>query len=99
MDSLNDAATIIGVIRDVVLLLLLVVAFVAVIIIGRKAVSLLNTVKRAADQAEQMIDMLSRKVVRPASSNPGFFRALGRGISLLTGLLTNRRRSGGRNDG
>ena len=99
MDTLNDAATIIGMVRDVVLLLLLVVALVAVTIIARKAVSLLNTVKRTANRAEQMIDMLSSRVVQPASSNPRVFRAVGRAVGLLTGLLTNRWRSGGRNDG
>ncbi len=99
MDSLNDAATILGVVRDVVLLLLLAVAFISAIVIVRKAVSLINTVKRTADKAEQIVDMLSRRVVEPAASNPRLMRMMGRSVGLLTGLLTNRRRSGGRNDG
>ncbi len=97
--SLETAATIIGIVRDGVLLLLLLVAGVGAFIIIRKAVSLLNTVKRTAEQAEQMVDMLSRRVVKPAASNPRLVSVLGRGVRLLTGLLTNRRRSGGRNDG
>ena len=99
MDSLEEAATIIGMVRDGVLLLLLVVALFGALIIVRKAVSLLNTVKRTADQAEQIIDTLSRRVVQPAASNPRLFRAAGRALGLLTGLLTNRRKSGGRDDG
>ena len=97
--SLNDAATYIGIARDAVLLVLLVVAFGGAIIIVRKAVSLLNTVKRTAEQAEQIIDTLSRRVVQPATSNPRLFRLVGRAVSLMTGLLTNRRKSGGRDDG
>lgn len=99
MDSLNDAATIIGIVRDVLLLLLLAVAFIGAIVIVRKAVSLINTVKRTADRVEQIVDTLSRNVVRPAASNPRLMRTMGRALGFLTGLLTNRRRSGGRNDG
>jgi hypothetical protein len=99
VEFLNDLATILGVVRDVVLLLLLVVALVGVLIIFRKAVSLINTVKRISDQAEQMVDTLSRGVVRPAASNPRLVRAAAGAVRFLTGLLTNRRRSGGRNDG
>ena len=99
MDSVNDVATIIGLVRDVVLLLLLVVALIGALVILRKGVSLINTVKRTVDQAEQIVDTVSRRVVQPAASNPRLMRAMGRAVGFLTGLFKNRRKSEGENDG
>jgi hypothetical protein len=95
LDTVDNVATIIGIARDVVLFLLLAVALIGALAIFRKVTSLLNTVKRAADQAQQLTDMLSRTLVDPAASNPRITRAIGRAI----GWFTNRRRSGGRDDG
>ena len=99
MDSVNDIATVVGLIRDFALLLLMVVALVAFLIILRKAVGLINTAKRTADKAEQIIDLVSERVVQPAASNPRLLRALGRAVGFLAGLLSRRRRQGGGNDG
>ncbi len=84
---MEDAATIIGMVRDVALLLLLVVMLVAVAII----LSLINKVKRTVEKAEQMVDAVSKRVVGPATMNPRLFRAFGRAASFLTGIFTNRR--------
>lgn len=97
-ENLDDVATIIGIVRDVVLFLLLVVTLIGAIVILKKALSLINTVKRTVDQAEQIVEMLSQRVVKPAASNPRLMRAMGRAVGLLTGLVT-KRRSGGHDDG
>jgi hypothetical protein len=87
LDIINDIATIIGLARDVVLFVLLAVALIALIIIARKVIGLLNTVKQTAEKAQELMETVSEKVVTPAASNPKAFRALGSVLGFLTGLL------------
>ncbi|MCL0028892.1 hypothetical protein M1N23_01940 [Dehalococcoidia bacterium] len=85
---MENAATIIGMVRDVALLMLLVMTLVAVVVI----LSLVSKVKRTVEKAEQVIDTVSKwGVFGPATSNPGLFHAFGRAASFFTGLLSNRR--------
>ncbi|MFP6652406.1 MAG: hypothetical protein VCA17_09340 [Dehalococcoidia bacterium] len=90
MDIVTDLATIIGLARDVILLLLLAAALIAVIVIARKVMGLINAVRNMAEKAQEMLETLSEKVVRPAASNPKAFRVLG---SVLGFLARRFRRS------
>ena len=91
MDITNDIATIIGLARDVVLLLLLTVVLIALIVIAKKVIGLLNTAKRTANKAQDMLETLSERVVKPASSNPRAFRAIGSVLGFLAGFLRRSR--------
>jgi predicted cobalt transporter CbtA len=90
LDIVTDLATIIGLARDVILLLLLAAALIAVIVIARKVMGLINAVRNTAEKAQEMLETLSEKVVRPAASNPKAFRVLG---SVLGFLARRFRRS------
>ena len=91
MDIINDIATIIGLARDVILLLLLTVALIALLVIAKKVVGLLNAAKEAADKAQDMLETVSDKVVGPASSNPKAMRAIGSMLGFLAGFLRRSR--------
>lgn len=85
---MENAATIVGMVRDVALLLLLVMTLVAVTVI----LSLVSKVKRTIEKAEQVMDTVSKwGVFDPAGSNPRLFNVFGRAASFFTGLLSNRR--------
>ena len=90
MDIINDIATIVGLARDVILLLLLTVALIALLVIAKKVTGLLSTVKETAEKAQDMLETVSEKVVTPAASNPGALRAL---VSLLGFFFGRFRRS------
>ena len=90
MDIVTDIATIIGLARDGMLLLLLAAALIAVIVIARKVIGLINTVRNTAEKAHKMLETVSEKVVTPAASNPKAFRVLG---SVLGFLARRFRRS------
>jgi hypothetical protein len=90
LDIINDIATIVGLARDVILLLLLTAALIAVLVIAKKVTDLLRTVKQTAEKAQDVLDTVSEKVVTPAASNPGALRAL---VSLLGFLFGRFRRS------
>ena len=87
LDIINNVATIIGLARDVVLVLLLTVALIALIVIARKVIGLLNTVRQTAEKAKDMLETVSERVVKPASSNPTAFRVFGRALGFLAGFL------------
>ncbi|MCH8310985.1 MAG: hypothetical protein IIB17_10910 [Chloroflexi bacterium] len=58
LDIINNVATIIGLARDVVLMLLLTVALIALIVIARKVIGLLNTVRQTAEKAKDRVIIL-----------------------------------------
>ena len=90
MDIVTDIATIIGLARDGILLLLLAATLIAVIVIARKVIGLINTVRNTAEKAREMLETVSEKVVTPVASNPKAFRVLG---SVLGFLARRFRRS------
>jgi hypothetical protein len=91
LDIINDIATIIGLARDVVLFVLLTVALIVLIVIAKKVIGLLNTAKRTAEKAQELMETVSEKVVTPAASNPKAFRAFGSVLGFLMGFLRRSR--------
>ena len=87
MDIINNIASIVGLVRDVILLLLLTVALIALLVIARKVIGLLNTARQTAEKAKDMLETVSERVVKPASSNPVAFRAFGKVLGFLAGFL------------
>ena len=92
METVTDIAAIVGLVRDVVLLVLLTVALVALLIVFGKLRQLLNTVKSTADTVQETVTMVSEKVVEPASSNMGTAKRLGGIAGFALGIFRKRKK-------
>ena len=92
METISDIAAIVGLVRDVVLLILLTVALVALIIVFSKIRQLLNTIKSTADTVQETVTMVSEKVAEPAASNVGTARRLGGVVGFALGMFRKRKK-------
>ena len=92
METLSDIAAIVGLVRDVVLLVLLTVALVALIIMFSKTRQLLNTLKSTVDTVQETVTMVSEKVVEPAASNMGTARRFGGIAGFVLGMFRKRKK-------
>ena len=98
--SVTDVAEIVGLIRDIVFLLLVVVALVVVLALFRKVTGVLGSAKRTMQDAEDIVSTISRRVVGPAAAGSGVAFGAGKAISFLLGLTRRRRRrKGGTSNG
>ena len=92
METVSDIAAIVGLVRDVVLLVLLTVALVALIIVFSKARQILITIKSTVDTLQETVTMVSEKVVEPAASNMGTAKRLGGIAGFALGMFRNRKK-------
>ena len=92
METVSDIAAIVGLVRDVVLLVLLTVALVALIIVFSKARQILITLKSIVDTLQETVTMVSEKVVEPAASNMGTARRLGGVAGFALGMFRKRKK-------
>ncbi len=88
MDIINDIATVVGLVRDVVLLLLLTVALIALLAVFGKTMELLKTIKQTVDTIQDTVSTISEKVIEPAAST----RRTGRFFGFLLGMRDSKRR-------
>ena len=96
MDTVSDVATIIGMARDIVFFLLLAVALLVIFVLFRKVSALLDSVKRTVKDAEDVISVISDKVVGRATAGSGVAYGAGKVGAFLLGLR-RRGKKGGRN--
>ena len=89
--ELADTAEIIGIVRDVLLVLLLTVALLVVLILWRKVSSLIDSAKRTAKGAEEIVKAVSSKVA-PATAGAGVAFGVGKVAAFLTGFAKKRQR-------
>ncbi len=92
MDIVNDIATIVGLVRDVVLLALLTIALIALLVVFTTVKQLLDTIKDTAESVQDTVNTISEKVVEPATSNAGTMRGLGGFIGFILGLGGRKQR-------
>ena len=90
--ELADTAQIIGIVRDVLLVLLLTVMLLVVLILWRKVSSLIDSAKRTAKGAEEIVEAVSSKVVAPATAGAGVAFGMGKVAAFLTGFARKRQR-------
>lgn len=83
--SLDTAATIIGMIRDIVFLLLLVVLLVAALVILKKVSAVLNSVKKTSEKVQEVVTTVSEKLVAPAAAGSGVAFGLGKLVAFARG--------------
>ena len=92
METISDIAAIVGLVRDVVLLVLLTVALVALIIVFSKVRQLLITIKSTAETVQETVTMVSEKVAEPAASNMGTARRIGGIAGFALGIFKRRKK-------
>ena len=91
MDIVSDIATIVGLVRDVFLLILLAVALIALLAIISKVKRLLDSATRTVETVQEAVENISERVVEPATSNAGTARRVGSVAGLLLGLFRRNR--------
>ena len=92
METVNDIAAIVGLVRDVVLLVLLTVALIALIVVFSKASQILSALKSTVDTLQETVNMVSEKVVEPAASNVDTARRLGGIAGFALGIFQRRKK-------
>ena len=96
---LETAAQIIGIIRDVVLIVILLLAMVALLVSFRKISAALNSLGRTVKNVQEVSDALSEKIVGPATAGSGVAFRTGKLAAFFLGLTRRSRRKGGTDDG
>lgn len=91
-DTVGDIATIVGLVRDVVLLILLTTALVALIIVLTQIKRLLKTAQSTFDTVQDAAQTISDRVINPATENVGTGRRIGSTVGFLMGLFRRKRR-------
>ena len=91
----TDTAEIIGIVRDVLLILVLAAALVFMLLVWRKVTSVLDSTKRTIKGAENIFTIVSSKVVGPAAAGSGVAFGVGKVAAFLTGFARRRRRDDG----
>ena len=99
LESVTNVSTIVGLARDVVLLLLLSIVLISFLMVFRKFMSLLSTANRAVQKAEEILETVSEKVIQPAASNPRGVRILASTVGFLARSARGRKRKKGDDDG
>jgi hypothetical protein len=87
---LANTIEIVAFVRDLIFLLILFVGLVALIFIYRKIAQLLEIVKRTARSTEDMVNLISENIAKPAASGSGVAFGLGKIASFLAGFLRRK---------
>ena len=91
-DTVSDIATIVGLVRDVVLLILLTAALVALLMVFTQIRRLLNTAQATLDNVQDAAQTISERVINPATENVGTGRRIGTVVGFLMGMFRKKRR-------
>ena len=86
----------VGLARDILLLLLLLVTLLAVLFTYRKISRVFGAANRIIKETEEIVSTVSGKIVKPATSGSGVAFGVGKIAAFLFGL---RRRKGESDDG
>ena len=96
--DLTDFAEIVGVIRDVLIILIFSLVLVVLLVIYRKTSKVLDSARRTMKNVEEMADAVANSVVGPAAAGSGLAFGAGKLAAFVLGLA-RKRRKGGKNDG
>ena len=92
-DTVSDVATVVGLVTDVVLLILLTAALVALAVVFTQVRKLLNTAQVTIDTVQEAAQTISERVINPATENVSTGRRLGSAVGFLMGLFRKRNRN------
>ena len=91
-----NAAEIIALIRDIIIISVMLVTIVVVVLLYWTITRLLKSIKRTADNVSE----LSEKLIKPATAGSGAAFAVGKLASFATGFATKKKgEKGGKGDG
>jgi hypothetical protein len=96
---LSEAAEIIGVIRDIAIVLILLLAMIVLIVVFRKVSAALDSARRAVKSAEEVAAALATRIVGPAAAGSGVAFGAGKLAAFVLGWSSKRRKKGGGTDG
>lgn len=91
-DTVSDIATIVGLVTDVVLLILLTAALIALVMVFALIRKLLSTAQATIDTVQEAAQTVSERVINPAAENVSTGRRIGSAAGFLMGLFGRRRR-------
>ena len=97
--DLTGFAFVLGVTRDVLIILISFFGLLAVLVIYRKVTKILDSAGRTLKNVEDMADSLANSIVKPANSGSGLAFGVGKLAAFVMGLSRRKKRKGGHNDG
>ena len=90
---LEDIALYVGLARDILLLLLLLVTLLVVLFTYRKISRVFRAANRIVKETEEIVSAVSGKIVKPAASGSGVAFGVGKIAAFLYGLIRRKRGS------
>ena len=96
---MSEAADIIGVVRDVAIISILLVAMAMLVVVFWKVSAVLDSAKRALSDAEKVTAALSSSIVGPATAGSGVAFGAGKLAAFVLGWSKSKKRKGGEGDG
>ena len=87
--DMAELGDLMGVIRDVILIvtfLILLVLLIGIFALYRKLSGLLDSARRVAASTEQVADAISSKIVGPAAAGSGLAFGLGKAVAFFGGF-------------
>lgn len=85
----------VGLVRDILLIVLLALTTVALLIVLWKVSGLLNSVRRTASNVEELVEVVSSRIVAPAAAGSGVAFGVGKLAAFFMGFSRKRNRKGG----
>ncbi len=97
--DVSDLAEYFALARDVLLILLIVVAILSVLLVYRKVSGLVVSVRSTVKHAEDITSVISQKFIKPVGAGSGIAFGAGRAGAFLLSLFRRGRRKGRRREG
>ena len=100
--SLTDTAELVGIIRDVILIiafLLFTFLLIGLLFLYKKLSRLVDSAKRTVASAEQVAETISSKLAGPAGAGSGVALGLGKAVAFFGGFRRNKKDKGEQENG
>ena len=94
-----DFAESVGLVRDILLIVLLALMTLALLILLWKVSGLLNSVSRTAKNVEDLVEVVSSRIVGPATAGSGVAFGAGKLAAFFMGFSRKRNDKGGKDNG
>ena len=95
---MSDIAEVVGIVRDVLLILVFLLAILILFVMWRKISSVLGSVSGTLRNVEEVADAVSSRFVKPAAAGSGIAFGIGKAAAFVRGMSGKKKR-GGKGDG
>ncbi len=89
-----DFAEVVALVRDVLLIVLLLLATLTLLIVLWKISSLLSSVRRIVDNVEEIVEAVASRIVGPAAAGSGVAFGAGKVAAFFLGFSKRNNRGG-----